>query len=107
MRKIRGFRVELGEIEACLLKNPATAEVAAEVDDHDDAHATLVAFVVPAKGAPRDGLALKRHCAQFLPPYMVPRIVWRDSMPVTATGKVDRRALVSELVERPREQAGV
>jgi clorobiocin biosynthesis protein CloN4 len=106
MRKLRGFRVELGEVEACLLKNPATAEVIAEVDDHDDEHATLVAFVVPAKGALRDGMALKRHCARFLPPYMVPRIVWRESMPITATGKVDRRALVSELVERPSEEPG-
>lgn len=97
MRKVRGFRIELGEVEACLLKNPATAEVIAEVDARDEGHASLVAFVVPARGAPRDGMALRRHCAQSLPPYMVPRIVWRDSMPVTATGKVDRRALVAEL----------
>jgi len=107
MRKLRGFRVELGEVEACLLKNPATAEVIAEVDDRDDEHATLVAFVVAAKGAPRDAMALKRHCAQFLPPYMVPRIVWRETMPVTATGKVDRRALVSDLVAQPREGTGL
>lgn len=107
MRKIRGFRVELGEVEACLLKNSATAEVIAEVDDHDDTHPTLVAFVVPAKDTTRDSMALKRHCARFLPPYMVPRIVWRDSMPVTATGKIDRRALMSELIKRSKEQVGV
>ena len=107
MRKIRGFRVELGEVEACLLTNPATAEVVAAVDDRDDEHATVVAFVVPAKGASRDGMALKRYCGRFLPPYMVPRIVWRDSMPVTATGKIDRRALVSELGNRADEQVGL
>ena len=103
MRKIRGFRVELGEVEACLLKSASTAEVVAAVDERDEAHPMLVAFVVPARGAPRDTRELKRHCAGFLPPYMVPRIIWRESMPVTATGKIDRRALNAELAGRPTE----
>ncbi len=98
MRKIRGFRIELGEVEACLLANPSASEVVATVDQRDPAHPTVVAFVVPSKDAARDAMDLKRHCARFLPPYMVPRIVFRDSLPRTTNGKTDRRALDAELL---------
>jgi amino acid adenylation domain-containing protein len=93
LRKVRGFRVELGEIEACLLCSPAVAEAVAAVDQRDPARAAVVAFVVPAAGASRDGMALRRHCARSLPSYMVPRVIWRDDLPRTATGKTDRAAL--------------
>jgi clorobiocin biosynthesis protein CloN4 len=97
MRKVRGFRVELGEIESCLMRSPDVAEAVAAVDQRDPGHATVVAFVVPAEGAPRDGMALRRHCSLSLPPYMVPRVIWRDSIPRTTTGKTDRLALEREL----------
>jgi clorobiocin biosynthesis protein CloN4 len=97
MRKVRGFRVELGEVESCLLQSPAVAEAVASIDSRDPEHTTLVAFVVPADGAPRDAMVLRRHCAAFLPPYMVPRILWRERMPRTSTGKVDRHALEQAL----------
>jgi clorobiocin biosynthesis protein CloN4 len=97
MRKVRGFRVELGEIEACLLRSPVVAEAVAAVDQRDPAHAAVVAFVVAAAGAPRDGTALRRHCARSLPSYMVPRVIWREAIPRTATGKTDRTALEQTL----------
>jgi len=97
MRKVRGFRVELGEIEACLLRSPAVAEAVAAVDQRDPDHAAVVAFVVPAAGARRDGMALRRHCALSLPPYMIPRVIWRDDIPRTTTGKTDRTALEQTL----------
>ena len=97
MRKIRGFRVELGEVEACLLRYHGTAEAVVVVDESDSQHHTLLAFVVPANGASQSAVALKRHCADFLPPYMVPRIVWRSELPRTATGKIDRGALNAEI----------
>lgn len=99
MRKIRGFRVELGEVEACLLRHPGTAEAIAMVDDSDDMHHTLVAFVVPNSGSKGSTIELKKHCARFLPPYMIPRINWRSELPRTATGKVDRIALQKQLEE--------
>jgi len=97
MRKVRGYRIELQEIEACVLRSAKASEVVATVDLRDAAHPTVVAFVVPSEGAAHDTMSLKRHCAQYLPPYMVPRILWRDVLPRTSTGKVDRRALEAEL----------
>jgi amino acid adenylation domain-containing protein len=100
MRKLRGFRIELGEVEACLLRHEQAAEAVAVVDARDPTHPSLIAFVVPSAGAPRDAMELKRHCAASLPPYMVPRIEWRERLPLTSTGKIDRRALEAELSAR-------
>ncbi|MCA9683342.1 MAG: D-alanine--poly(phosphoribitol) ligase, partial [Myxococcales bacterium] len=60
-----------------------------------DLDARLVAFVrVEAGARPPSLLMLKRHCAERLPRYMVvDRVVFRDELPLTANGKVDRRAL--------------
>jgi amino acid adenylation domain-containing protein len=90
--KIRGFRIELGEIESVLLAHPGVAS-AAVIARGEGSDAELVAYLVAAGTAPspaelRD--ALKRH----LPEYMVPAaFVAIDRIPLTANGKLDRRAL--------------
>ncbi|MFL5541362.1 MAG: amino acid adenylation domain-containing protein, partial [Longimicrobiaceae bacterium] len=90
--KIRGFRIELGEIESVLLAHPGVA-AAAVIVRGEGSDAELVAYLVGAGTAPspaelRD--ALKRH----LPEYMVPAaFVAIDRIPLTANGKLDRRAL--------------
>ncbi|MFG1839304.1 amino acid adenylation domain-containing protein [Micromonospora sp. NPDC049175] len=91
--KIRGHRIELGEIEALLLAEPAVgAAVAHAVRDADD-NQVLVAYVVPAAG-PLDRAALTAVLAQGLPAYMRPsELVELAELPLTANGKVDRRAL--------------
>ncbi|TDC90752.1 amino acid adenylation domain-containing protein [Nonomuraea deserti] len=82
--KVRGHRVEPGEIEATLLRHPRVREAA--VVARDDA---LVAYVAP--GAPGD---LLERAAEWLPAYMVPSaVVELDALPLTPNGKVDRRAL--------------
>jgi amino acid adenylation domain-containing protein len=90
--KLRGFRIELGEIESALLAQPSVAAAAVAVNGAGD-DAALVAYVVPAGGAvhaPELREALKRR----LPEYMVPAaFVALDRIPLTANGKVDRRAL--------------
>lgn len=93
--KTRGYRVELGEIEAVLQRHPAVAEVVVlAVPDPEITH-RLVAVVVPAAGAALDEAALKQHCAATLPRYMVPEHIGaRDALPRTSSGKVDRRALM-------------
>lgn len=92
--KVRGFRVELGEVERVLLDHPALGGAAAFVRPGDTA--TLEAAVVPSNGAPVDQLQadVRRFAAEHLPSAMVPtslHIV--RQLPRTPSGKVDRAAL--------------
>jgi acyl-coenzyme A synthetase/AMP-(fatty) acid ligase len=92
--KTRGYRVELGEVETALLRHPAVAEaVVLAVPDAEIGH-RLAAVVVRTGGAGTGDAELREHCARLLPRYMVPEsIVFRDHLPRTSSGKVDRRAL--------------
>ncbi|MFE4520446.1 non-ribosomal peptide synthetase, partial [Kitasatospora sp. NPDC056783] len=87
--KVRGFRVELGEIEAVLAAHPAVRQAAVLPDDSGR---RLVAYVV-ADG-PLDPVALRSFAGESLPGYMVPAAVMAlDALPLTANGKLDRAAL--------------
>ncbi|GAA4832469.1 D-alanine--poly(phosphoribitol) ligase [Saccharopolyspora rosea] len=93
MVKVRGHRVEPGEVEAALNRHPAVAESAVVVSG-SGLDSRLHAVVVPAPGVRPGLLALKRHCAELLPPYLVVdtlRVV--DELPRNANGKLDRAAL--------------
>ncbi len=91
--KIRGFRVELGEIEAVLAESPALREAAVVI--RGDGDKRLVAYVVPAaEGAALSATSLRSFLRERLPDYMVPSaFVVLDRLPLTASGKVDKRAL--------------
>ena len=91
--KIRGFRVEPGEVEAVLAQHPAVAQAAVTARGEGAAR-RLAAYVVPAAGASPTLAELRAHVAARLPEHMVPR-AWRvmDALPLTPSGKVDRRAL--------------
>ncbi|HEX6911655.1 MAG TPA: amino acid adenylation domain-containing protein, partial [Longimicrobium sp.] len=103
--KVRGFRVELGEIEAALLRHPAVARAAA-VARGDDGSRTLAAYVVRAEGAELDVADVLRAAAEQLPPYMVPAAVEElDALPLNANGKVDRRALLERAFAAPAPAA--
>ncbi|HEU0190995.1 MAG TPA: amino acid adenylation domain-containing protein [Mycobacterium sp.] len=99
--KINGFRIEPGEIEAALTRHPAVAEgaVVAVPDAHNDGNTLLVAHIVAAPGAVPADLAateLRRFLLDELPAAMVPGVFnVIDALPLTSSGKVDRRALAA------------
>jgi amino acid adenylation domain-containing protein len=93
--KIRGFRIELGEIEAALAALPGVREAAVVVREDTAGDRRLVAFVA-ANGDSAPAGELRRQLASTLPEYMVPAaFVSLESMPLTSSGKVDRRALLT------------
>lgn len=96
--KRRGFRIELGEIEAALVRQKdilEAAAVAAESNAIDGQKGTTItAFVRTRAAAAVTLVEAKAHCAQTLPPYMVPdRIVFLNTMPKGSRGKIDYIAL--------------
>jgi acyl carrier protein len=100
--KIRGNRVELGEIEAALALHPKVRECAVAVAtlparDGVPPERRLVAYVVPTEEAPPEVGELHRFLKQRLPPYMVPAaLVPIAALPLTPSGKVDRLALAAK-----------
>jgi amino acid adenylation domain-containing protein len=90
MVKRRGYRVELGEIEAALLRHRGLVEAAAVATSPGEGEVAITAFVARAGGADPSLVALKRHCAETLPSYMIPdRIVFAAPLPKTSTEKID------------------
>ncbi|MBI4528301.1 MAG: amino acid adenylation domain-containing protein [Deltaproteobacteria bacterium] len=94
MVKRRGYRVELGEIEACLYGHPGIREVAAvPISDHEGA-VRIKAFLSCGGDKRPSIVQLKNFCAQHLPLYMIPDLFsFRDALPKTSTGKTDYQRL--------------
>lgn len=93
MVKVGGYRIELGEIEAVLHGCTSVVEAVA-VAVPDDLVGNRIKVVVVPTDAGLDAPTVLRHCARFLPQYMVPHEVeFMDALPRTATDKVDRAAL--------------
>jgi amino acid adenylation domain-containing protein len=91
--KIRGFRVELGEIEAQILTQKGVREVAVTAQEGHGG-LRLVAYLAPHDGVQLSAALLKSSLAVSLPEYMIPALfVFMDALPLNPNGKIDRKAL--------------
>ena len=94
--KVQGYRVELGEVETALLGHAAVAEAVVLAAEDERRGTYLRGFVALTRGCNATVEELKRHCAQSLPPYMVPaQVEILDMLPRTSTGKADRVRLAA------------
>ncbi|HEY0782317.1 MAG TPA: condensation domain-containing protein, partial [Thermoanaerobaculia bacterium] len=105
--KIRGFRIEPGEIQAVLDSHPGVREAVVLALAGADGDRRLAAWVVPALGAAPPAIELWRFLRERLPAHMVPAdFVSVPSLPLTVSGKVDRRALPPPQAFRPDREGG-
>jgi len=92
--KVRGHRVELGEIETTLCQHPAIHEAVMVAREERPSEVHLVAYVVPREAPAPTSSELRRWLREKLPAYMLPRAFVRlDTLPLTSSGKIDRLAL--------------
>jgi thioesterase domain-containing protein/acyl carrier protein len=92
--KVRGLRIDLGDIEAALAAHPDVAMAAVRTFDDDSGQKSLAAYTVATQSTPLSATELRDFVRRRLPPYMIPaRYIALDAMPLSANGKVDRKAL--------------
>ncbi|MFH8370329.1 amino acid adenylation domain-containing protein [Streptomyces sp. NPDC018031] len=113
--KIRGFRIEPGEVEAAVRALPGVAQAVVVAREIRPGDTQLVGYVVGAPGSGAEPARLRQAAAERLPDHMVPAVmVVLDALPLTESGKVDRRALPAPVLaaatssrapRTPREQA--
>ena len=105
--KIRGYRVELGEIESALARHPSVREAVVVAQEEAAGRKVLVAYVVAENAATVDPEPWQSFLRQALPDYMVPvRWVFVDRLPLSANGKVDRAALSVGRLQSPATAGG-
>src|SRR6185436_4407606 len=92
--KVRGFRIEPGEVEAALASHPGVRQAAVAAREAGPGDRRLAAFLVPGPD-PRPGVPeLRAFLGERLPEFMIPSAwAWLDALPLNANGKVDRQGL--------------
>jgi thioesterase domain-containing protein/aryl carrier-like protein len=104
--KVRGFRIELGEIEAALREHGAIRDAVVAVREDAGGEKMLIGYVVGAEGEQINPGEVRRYLEQRLPGYMVPSLILKiDGLPLTGSGKVDKRALPAPESSRPELEA--
>jgi len=97
MIKSRGYRIELGEIESALLSHPGVREAAAVAIPDEIVGNRIKAVIAAHATQTLQAVELQHYCASRIPKYMIPEhIEFRESLPKTSTGKIDRVQLVTD-----------
>ena len=92
--KIRGFRIELGEIESVLCQHPTVREAVVIAREEVPGDQRLVAYLIADGQASSNVAELRRFLQEELPDYMIPAdFIWLEALPLSPSGKLDRRAL--------------
>jgi amino acid adenylation domain-containing protein len=103
--KVRGFRVELGEIEAVLIQHNEVRQAVVTVDQDSSGEGRVLAYVVSSADSTSDQDELRNFLRRRLPDYMIPSaFVFLKTLPLTPNGKVDRTALPAPDALRPELQ---
>lgn len=106
--KIRGNRVELGEIEVLLSHHPTVQSAVVVARECSDGIKQLVAYVVPNPETPHSTSALRTYLKESLPDYSVPSVfAIVDTLPLTPNGKVDRVALLQQPLQQKAEETAL
>jgi amino acid adenylation domain-containing protein len=106
--KLRGYRIELGEIEAVLAKHPDVGQAVAIIREDSPGDQRLVAYIVPKNGKVPVATEMRALSAEKLPNYMIPATFMKlDSLPLTANGKIDRKALPKPEIVQPGQERKV
>jgi amino acid adenylation domain-containing protein len=93
--KLRGYRVELEEIDAAIISLRGVAEGATLIREDLRSQQTLIAFLVASQGMSLSDVEVKKGLQALLPDYMIPQLfIWIDEIPRNSNGKVDRQALL-------------
>ena len=104
--KISGFRIEIGEVENRLLRVAGVRDGAVVVTERADRSKQLVAFYTADE--PLEPATMRDQLSASLPAYMIPSgFHWRDTLPVTANGKIDKKALATlarQLDDAPQQR---
>jgi natural product biosynthesis luciferase-like monooxygenase protein/amino acid adenylation domain-containing protein len=102
--KLRGIRVEVGEIEVLLTKHEDVRQAVVLAREDIPGDTRLVAYIIPAGPQAPATAVLRRHLQTWLPDYLVPSaFVFLESLPLTVSGKVDRRVLPAPSGDRPEQ----
>ena len=105
--KVRGYRVDIDEIETALLECPGVKEAVVGARDNNSGDERLVAYWVPSVEPGPNVSELRAYLRTRLPEYMIPwAFVRLDAFPLTATGKIDRKALPNPDTSRPQLATG-
>jgi amino acid adenylation domain-containing protein len=94
MIKKRGYRIEPEEVESALMRHPDVLEAAVVEGKDGDGYSLIKAFLALRKDAEESVIAIKQHCLEILPSYMIPeRIIFMETLPKTTSGKIDLKIL--------------